>query len=172
MKIVLIDLETGGLDPKYHEILEIGMIIFDSKTFQIYEEWTTKVKPLYPENIDPKAAAVNGYNEEEWKDAPDIIPVLMEFIQKTEGCIMMAYNISFDSQFIEHYLSKHEMKHKMSYQKMCLMSMAFAKIDHSKLFSWSLKTVATYLEVPREPKIHRALEGVRCEYGVYCKLMF
>ncbi len=171
MKIALIDIETTGLSPLKHEIIELGLVIFDSRTFEILEEWNTKVKPLYPENIDPKAQALNGFNEEDWQDAPDIIPVLMEFIEKTKGCIFMAYNVSFDAGFLEYQLEKYEMKHEMSYQKMCLMSMAFGKVPHDKVFSWSLRTICTYLGIVPEPKIHRGANGALKGYEVYRKLM-
>jgi len=171
MKIALVDIETTGLLPTEHEIIEIGMVVFDSNTMRIIEEWSTKVKPVYPENGSPKAYAVNGYNDEDWAEAPDIIPVLETFVEKTKDCVFVAYNVAFDWGFLEFQMTKYGIEHHMSYQKMCLMSMAFAKVPHDKVFSWSLKTVATYLGVPRESATHRAMGGVKCEYGVYCKLM-
>ena len=171
MKIALVDIETLGLNPREHEIIEIAAIIFDSKTFQIYNIFESKINPFYPENADPKAIKCNGFTEDEWKDAPNIIPVLEKFIEKTKDCIFLAYNVSFDWGFLEYYLEKYGMKHQMSYSKMCLMSMAFGKIPHDKVWGWSLKTVATYLGVPREDKMHRAMGGVNCEFEVYKKLM-
>lgn len=171
MKIAIIDVETTGLSPTKHEIIELGIVIFDSKTFEILEEWNTKVKPLFPENIDPKAAALNGFNEEEWKDAPDIIPVLMEFIEKTTDCIFLAYNINFDWSFIEYQLNKYEMKHQLAPHKICLMSLAFGKVPHDKVFSWSLRTICSYLGIVPENKIHRGSNGALKNYEVYKKLM-
>jgi len=170
-RIALVDLETTSLYPTTGEIIEIGLVVFESRTLEVLEEWSTKVKPLYPENGDTKAYAVNGYCEESWIEAIDIIPALEIFVEKTAGCIFMSYNINFDWSFMDFYLKKYGIENKFSYQKFCLMSMAFAKIDHSKVQSWSLKTIATYLNVPREPAQHRALNGAQCEYGVYCALM-
>jgi oligoribonuclease len=34
MKLVIVDLETTGLDPLYHQILEIGVVLFDTETAQ------------------------------------------------------------------------------------------------------------------------------------------
>ena len=171
MLVALTDIETLGLDPRESEIIEIATIIFDSRTLEVKEEWSSKIKPLYPENADPKAIECNGFTESEWESAPDIIPVLQEFVEKTKGCIFLAFNASFDAGFLEFNLKKYGFEWSMSYSKMCLMSMCFARIPHDKVWSWSLKTCATYLGVPREPKIHRALEGARCEFEVYKKLM-
>lgn len=171
MKIAMIDLETTGLSPTKNEIIEIGMVIFDSETHQILEEWDAKIKPLYPDQMDPKALKVNGYNEEDWRDANDVIPVLMEFIEKTRGCTFMAYNASFDIGFLEYQLEKYEMKHEMDHHKICLMSMAYAIVPHNKVFSWGLRTVGTYLGVVPEPKVHRGANGAKKGYEVYCKLM-
>ena len=171
MRICLVDLETTSLSPTTGEIIEIGLIVFDSRTFEIFDTWEQKVKPLDIENADPKALAVNGYEESEWTEAIDIIPALETFVEKTAGCIFMAYNLSFDLKFIEHYLEKYGLKHSMNYCKICLLSMAFGKVDHTKVQSWSLKTVSTLLNVPREGKIHRAMGGCRNEYDLYCALM-
>lgn len=171
MKIALVDIETLGLNPHEHEIIEIAMVVFDSKTFQIYDTWSSKIKPSSLDNADPKALKCNGFTEEEWKDAPNIIPVLEKFVEKTKECIFLAYNVSFDWGFIEHNLEKYGFKSEMSYSKMCLMSIAFGKIPHDKVWGWSLKTIATYLGVPREATQHRAMGGVECEFLVYKKLM-
>lgn len=171
MKIALIDLETTGLCPSKHEIIEIGLIVFDSKNYQILEEWSTKVKPFYPENGDPKAYDCNGYTDQEWKDAPQILPILEKLSEKVQGCILMAYNISFDSAFLEYNFEKYGIKNPFSYQKMCLMSLAFGKVPHDKVYSWSLRTICTYLGITPEPKTHRGANGAKKAYEVYVKLM-
>ena len=170
-RIALVDLETTSLSPATGEIIEIGLLIFDSKTFEIFDTWEQKIRPLDIENADPKALAVNGYDKSEWTEAIDIIPALEIFVEKTKGCIFLAFNASFDAGFLEFNLEKYGFKWPMSYSKMCLMSMCFSRIPHEKVFSWSLKTCATYLGVPREDNKHRAMGGVMCEYGVYKKLM-
>ena len=45
-KLVLIDFETTGLDEKKHEIIEIGAILCDAVSLDIYWEYERKLKPV------------------------------------------------------------------------------------------------------------------------------
>ena len=171
MRIALTDLETTSLSPTTGEIIEIGLIVFDSKTFEIFDTWEQKIRPLDIENANPKALAVNGYEESLWSEAIDIIPALEIFCEKTVGCTFMSYNINFDWSFMDFYLKKYGIENKFNYQKFCLMSLAFGRVPHDKVFSWSLKTICTYLRIVPEEKVHRGGNGARKGYEVYCKLM-
>jgi DNA polymerase III alpha subunit (gram-positive type) len=170
-RIVLADCETTGLSPDKHEIIEIGLCIFDSVTFEIFDQWETKCKPIYPENGSPEAYKVNGFTEEEWEGAPLLQHVLAELVERTQNCTFMAFNYHFDLSFLEYNLAKHELKHKWPAHRVDLLSIAFAKIPHNKMQGWALRTVCASLGIPPEPKMHRALNGVMKEYEVYCKLM-
>lgn len=67
-----VDTETSGLEPHKSRVVEIAVVITDSELRDI-ETYETKIK-LSPADFlaaSPKALEVNGYNEEEWKDAPE-----------------------------------------------------------------------------------------------------
>lgn len=64
MRLVFFDLETGGLDPQKHPIIQIAAIAVDE---QLRELDTFEAKILFrPENADPEALKLNSYNAEEW----------------------------------------------------------------------------------------------------------
>ena len=62
--MVIIDIETTGLNPKKHSILEIGALDFNNPTNQFYQ----KCRIFDGAEIDPKALMVNGYNDSQLKD--------------------------------------------------------------------------------------------------------
>lgn len=171
MRIVIVDTETTGLDPFTHELIEIGFIIFDSVTFKIYGQFNFKIKPERIEDANPVALVVNGYNKKDWKDAITIREAMEFFAKATDQCIFMAHNVAFDWSFVEYNLSKLSIPHTLQKNKIDTVSIAWAKIPHHKVSSWSLKTICTYLDIPPEPKIHRAVNGAMCAYQCYKKLM-
>lgn len=171
-KLCIIDLETTGLDPSVNEIIEIAAVLLDPRTFAIESVFEVKVKPDRPEDGHPKAYAVNGYNAEEWEDGMTLYQAMMQLCQWVpQGTVMMAYNLSFDYGFLQAAERVTSFVLPFSHSRIDLLTLAWGKIPHHKVFSWSLKTVCTYLGIPPEPKMHRALNGAMAEYEVYKALM-
>lgn len=170
-RIAIVDIETSGLDPARHEILEIGMVLFDSRSFAILDTLDLRVKPEHPETGDAKAFAVNGYNAEEWDGCMDLRLALTLFKARTEDATFCAHNMIFDWSFLSAASEKTGVALNFDYHKLDLLSIAWAKIPHVKVQSWSLKTICAYLGVPPEPKLHRGLQGAMKEYECYKALM-
>jgi len=164
--IIILDLETTGLDPFKHEILEIGAVnVATGETFEC------KVHPLRIKEADPKALEINGYNKAEWEEAfllPNALKLLNEFVGISQP-YFMAYNASFDLSFLEKAYQDCALPWPFHYHKLDLLTMAWDILE--KGLSLSLKNVASVLGIPPEPAVHRALAGALCAYQVYKKLI-
>lgn len=171
MRIALTDLETTGLDPTIHEIVEMAVIVFDSRTLAISDTLEIRVQPTHLETASPKALEVNGYSEELWQDAVPLKDAMTRFALATAGCNFLAQNVIFDHGFI--MAAANVTGTPTAFERPCLdlPSIAYGKIPHAKVQSWSLKTLATYLRIPPEPKVHRAMNGAMTAFEVYKKLM-
>ena len=169
--ISLIDLETTGLDPRTAEIIEMAVIVFDAGTLEIVDSYETKVKPEHIETASEKALMINGYNEEEWKDAVSLQTAMTSLFLYVSGTQLLAQNVIFDYGFLE--AAEHQTGIKLNFIRPCLdlPSIAWGIIPHDKLQSWSLKTLCAYLRIPPEPAIHRAMNGAQSAFEVYKKLM-
>ncbi|GAB4124517.1 MAG: DNA polymerase III subunit epsilon [Sideroxydans sp.] len=98
MKLIVLDTETTGLDPKQgHRIIEVAAIELDGRrvsdrTFHRY---------INPEReIDEGAAKVHGLTLERLQNEPkfaEIAPALLEFI---EGAELIIHNAPFDIGFL------------------------------------------------------------------------
>lgn len=86
LNFIVYDFETGGLEPGYHEAVEIGAKAYDSNWDEIPEaEFVSLMRPLYPERLDKRALAVNGRTVEELMAAPEQGVVWKKFAGWVDG---------------------------------------------------------------------------------------
>ena len=163
-KIAIVDIETTGLSPKEHEIIEIAI-----KTPT--EEWSTKIKPQNIANAQPKALEINGYasQPDAWDTAPTIEQVLPEIRKRLKGHVFVGHNVGFDWSFIEEAFRKHADRGLPFYHKIDTITLAYEHLAGCGLNSLSLKNVCTFLGISNEGE-HTALADVRRTYAVYEKL--
>ncbi|WP_261771539.1 exonuclease domain-containing protein, partial [Myxococcus virescens] len=67
--LAFIDLETTGLDASRHEVLEVAILRVDARSLKVLAEYEARVKPTRLADADPKALAVCGYSDAEWRNA-------------------------------------------------------------------------------------------------------
>ena len=168
-KIAMTDLETSGDVFGVHEILEIGLVVFDPNTLEIVDTLNIKTKPLNIENAKPVALERNGYNEKDWKEAVDLKKAVEIYAEKTKDTVFCAYNATFDWGFMNDAFRKTEVKNNMDYHRLDLLSVAWTK-GLAENESWSLKTACQMFGVSPEPEPHNALNGAMTAYELFKKL--
>ncbi|MBP6912721.1 MAG: hypothetical protein KBB86_02185 [Candidatus Pacebacteria bacterium] len=71
-RLAFIDVETTGLNPDKHELIQIGIVLADQTwegdkvTLKHVDEIELKIKPERISDADPQALRVNGYTPAEW----------------------------------------------------------------------------------------------------------
>ena len=114
MKNLWIDLETTGLNPTKHGVIQIaGAIDIDD---EIIEEFDFKVKPLPGDGVTRKALDINQITVDELKDRPEPHSVKQEFLKilnnhidpydKNDKLFMLGYNSKFDYDFLRKWFEK------------------------------------------------------------------
>src|SRR6185369_17413366 len=152
--IAMTDLETSGDVFSVHEILEIGLVVFDQKTFEILDTMNVKVKPEHIENALDVALERNGYKEENWKEAISLEEAIKIYKEKTQHAIFCSYNVSFDWGFICEAYQKAGIQNPMNtpenHDRIDMLTLAWAKgLKDSP--SLSLKSACKMFGVPPEP---------------------
>lgn len=168
-KIAMTDIECSGDVFGVHEILEIGLVVFDQNTFEILDTLNIKIKPLHIENAVPAAIAKNGYKEEDWQEAVSLKEAMQKYANKTQDAIFCAYNVTFDWGFMNDAFRKTGVKDTMDYHRLDLLSIVWTKNLKDKE-KWSLKTACEMFGIAPEPEVHRAINGAMTAYELFKKL--
>jgi len=94
--IVVIDIETTGLDPKYDAITEIGAVKIKNR--KVVDTFQTFVNPEIP--IPEKITKLTGIDDSMVRDAPPINEVLDDLRNFCGDSALAAHNVPFDFGFI------------------------------------------------------------------------
>ena len=176
----IVDVETTGLNPNYHEMIDIGIIIIN-QNLEIQGQYFSKVLPSFPERIDSMAQNINGFDLQRWTQEEAISEVelinqmnifLNNYIGKP---IFIAFNSWFDSGFVRNLLNEHDYKFNdwFDYRVLDIPSIALACGYFPKTLDFNEK-LATLLEVQpetKDPLKHTGESGVNFNYALLRSLM-
>jgi DNA polymerase-3 subunit epsilon len=177
--LVFLDTETTGLDPLYHEIIEIcmvkhtaddaGKIECPERSSQVYE----MIMPEWPSRIHPKAAEVNGFNEDEWeaKGAICFHECADEIANYIEGCTIVGFNPWFDIRFLLSEMSRigHEIP-VFDYHAVDLCSLAHPLHILGEMTGCNAKAICAYFNIDYSGA-HRACNDVELSIECYRRFM-
>ncbi len=171
--LAFIDIETTGLDYEKGEIIELGVVLTRMKegSLEVIGELDLKIAPKHIETADAQALRINGYNEADWIFAVSIEEALKAFVEKTEGAIFVAHNITFDYGFIEANLRRYGIESRMHYHKLDTLALAFGILHtNDDIGKLSLRALCEKYGIENK-KAHSAFADAYATYEVFKKLM-
>lgn len=179
-RLAFVDLETTGLDPFRHEIIEIGIVLVEQKkdlfgkqSLELISEHEMLLRPEHIETADPKALGVSKYDKQKWGNAVSQKEGLAWAAALLDGTVFVAQNVSFDWGFLRKAGNEYgvDFEKAVHYHKLDLASMVFGKLYHDpKLSRFSLREMTEYFGVVNE-KAHTALPDARATFEVCEKLL-
>ncbi len=179
-RLAFVDLETTGLNPIQHEIIDIGIIIaeqredlFGIRSLHYISEHEIYLIPQHIETADPKGLQVNKYAKRDWSNAVPQKEGLMEAVRILEGTIFVAQNVSFDWTFLCVSGNTYDVNFDKAvyYHKLDLASMAFGKLYHdSALSRFTLRELTVHFGVINHDA-HTAIADARATFEVAKKLL-
>ncbi|HZV68877.1 MAG TPA: exonuclease domain-containing protein [Saprospiraceae bacterium] len=100
MKYSILDLETTGLFPAYHDkIVEISLISIDENG-SILDSYQTLVNP----NRDVGATRIHGITAEMVVDAPSFSEISLHILSIIDNSVVVGHNVNFDINFLNNEL--------------------------------------------------------------------
>lgn len=159
--MIVIDLETTGLNSRIHQIISIGAI--DTKS---EETFYGECRIYKKDKVDPEALKVNGFLESQIRDNKLITPkkLYKNFLDWSNGRsnTLLSCNIYFDQVFLRkvHHDSKMDFNSFPFRRNLDLYTMAYCKLGKTL----GLKAICKELNIEPEPEIHNALTGATKAY--------
>ncbi|MEM7372518.1 MAG: 3'-5' exonuclease [Bacteroidota bacterium] len=183
MSYLVLDLEMTGLDPGWHEIIQIGAVLYDEG----WEEKGRYLQNVYPENEESyslPALEVHGLTMEELEEAPmmhEALPAFEQWILENLGhfprkmsgrdkgqilrrTVICGQSVINDINFLKFAYKDAHLKWPFANALVDLHTLAYfvfpilQREGHSPPKSKSLDAISGFFGYERETEQHNALE--------------
>ena len=177
--MIVVDLETTGLDPRMNSILSIGAVDFSKPESQFYGECGLEPGKI----IDPVALRINGFSEKAVLSNPKPVENLVaEFIQwakKSADRTLAGYYIHFDQSFLMDVCRSYGLDWIFGVQVVDIHGLFYAEmlkkgklILHEKTSPYTLDYILNSVGLPTEPHPHNALVGAKMTAEAFSRFIF
>lgn len=160
-EIVVIDVETTGLDPVEDRIVEIAIIRI--KEGSIEEKLVTLLNPEM--RIPPDVSYIHGITDNQIKKAPFFRDIASRVLEIVNGKTLLVHNADFDIPFLKNELSRCGME--LSGIKV-IDTLAIAR-NYFCFPNNSLSTIAVHYNIDTSG-LHRAEADAMLTYKIFCKM--
>lgn len=179
--MIVVDVETTGIDPKRHSIVSIGAVDFSNPENQFYQEcriWDGA-------EIDEEALKINGFSEEDIKShdkitEKELINNFLQWIENIGDKTIAGENPSFDRDFLKFSAERNGIKWPLGYRTVDLHTLCYTHqlkrginppIKNGKS-DLNTDKILEYVGLPAEPKPHNALIGAKMEAEAFSRLIY
>ena len=99
LRFAVVDVETSGLDPHRHRLLQVGVVLLDGNG-TVIDRWSSLVRPRsrWLDRVGP--TQLHGITRRAVRSAPPAGEVLTRLAQSLDGAIFVAHNAPFDLAFL------------------------------------------------------------------------
>ena len=156
--MIVVDVETGGLNPKENPMLSIGAVNESGKIFY------TEIKPTYG-TLNEQALEINDYNPTTWRNY-DLKEELKTFFEWCNNDTLLAgHNPSFDLGYIQESSKIVGLKCPFGYRTVDLHTASYLFCIKNNISFEKLTSDEIYklLGMKQEPRPHNALNGALWE---------
>lgn len=164
--IVVVDLETTGLDRNTDFIIEVGAVKIEKG--EINESYYSLANNPQMQSLPEEIEGLTGISYEQLKTAPFVGEVLKGLFEFSRSCIIVAHNLPFDFAFLRNWgfwcgVPFDEFKDN------AIDTVALAKqILGNKVENYKLSTLAKHFNI--EFNHHRALDDAEATAKILIEL--
>ena len=159
---VVFDIETTGFSPVENRIIEIGAVKVCGQ--RIVDRFSAFVNPEVP--IPLEIEKLTGIRDDMVVDAEKIESVLPQFMQFSEGCMLVAHNAGFDMSFIMENCNRQGIPHDFTYIDTVGMARVMLPAQNKHTLDAVAKTLGVSLV-----NHHRAVDDAEATAEIFVKLI-
>lgn len=173
--LAIVDVETTGLTPGYHEMIDFGLVMTDLDG-RVIDSLFLRIQPRHPGRLSEGARRVNGFDAAKWRqmralDQAVAVDSLVRFhkrVARGRPVLLMAFNSQFDAAFLDHLFRARNSSWRTLYHYFVLdiPSMAWA-LGYRDL---SGRELARRFNIPDEPRVadeHTGITGAMLNVRIY-----
>jgi DNA polymerase III epsilon subunit-like protein len=174
-----VDVETTGLIPGYHEMIDIGLVVTDVMG-NIIDSLFLLIQPEHPERSQEGAYACNAFNAEKWRarsafSVDKAVDSILSFHKRVCGdkqVLMLAYNSHFDSAFLDHLFRQtdHSWREMYHYFVLDIPSMLWG-MGYTDPQADDFMEYYQIKDEPHVPEFHTGITGAMLNVRIYKKIM-
>ncbi len=180
--MLVIDVESSGVNPDKHSILSLGALDFTNPTNRFYDE----CKVWDGAHISDEALEVNGFTEEEARDASKkseeaLIRAFILWSKELDDWTFAGQNPSFDRDFVAAACLRAHIEFPFAHRTLDTHSIAYAHMvtrgrtppfdTAHRRSALDLDAILQYVGIPSEPTPHNALTGAMSHAEVLSRLL-
>jgi len=180
--MLFLDTETGGLDPRSHSLLSLGLVVGDGPRLTHSLEILIRHEPYVVSAGGMKVNRIDLVQHSALALEPDMALTVLDvfldqhFPHRCQPVILAGHNVQFDQAFLATFLASHgrTLEPRFSHRMVDTHSMAAALRDAGQLPLDNLSSSALFahfgIELPEE-KRHTALGDSLATFELYWKLV-
>lgn len=161
---IVIDIETSGLNPEEHEIIEIGAVFV--KDHDLKERFSALVRPenAIPPTIEEITGITNAMLQEEGINISVAMRQFMAFLQDYP---VVAHNVDFDYSFLSKACA---MCNLPLLSNRCIDTVVLSRRKVKQVNNYKLTTLATHFAI-ETIQAHRSLADCEITHQLFEKLI-
>jgi len=173
--LAFLDVETTGLVPGYHEMIDLGLVMTDLDG-GVIDSLFIRIQPEHPERTSDGAREVNAFDVDRWRELGALTPAatidsLRTFHRRVAGdrtVLLVAFNSWFDAAFMDHLFRSQESSWRTLYHYFVLdiPSMAWA-LGHRDLTGTELAHRLGVADEPHVAEQHTGITGAMLNVRLY-----
>ncbi len=179
--MIIVDVESSGVDAKLCSLLSVGAIDFDNPENQFYME----CRMFDGAHSEKEAFEVNGFTAETSRDPRkktdrEVVEAFLSWMKKTKEWTLAGQNPSFDRDFLQETAHRYHIDWPLAHRTVDLHSVAYAhmkkrgiepprKNHHTAL---NLDRILEYVGLPTRTMKHDALVDAKLEAETLSRLLY
>ena len=179
--MIVVDVESTGVDPRLCSLLSVGAIDFDAPKNQFYME----CRAFEGAHVEREALEVNGFSNIAIHDPGkasdrEVVRAFLDWLKSCREWTLAGQNPSFDRDFLQETAHRYHLNWPLAHRTVDLHSIAYAeflrigkaiprKSNHSAI---NLEAILAHVGLPARVGKHNALEDAKLEAEALSRLIW